>query len=83
MKLKYWNSEKQQFEDKFPANVSIGWCLEGNGFNNGYIVRRSYGGTRYSYSSMNSDNSQRVVALRDSETDQLVAIGFEDNVDFD
>ena len=32
---------------------------------------------------MNSDNSQRVVALRDSETDQLVAIGFEDNVDFD
>lgn len=83
VKLKYWNSEKQQFEDKFPANVSIGWCLEGNGFNNGDIVRRSYGGTRYSYSSMNSDNSQRVVALRDSETDQLVAIGFEDNVDFD
>ncbi|MBD9093849.1 MAG: LruC domain-containing protein [Bacteroides oleiciplenus] len=83
VKLKYWNSEKKQFEDKFPAGVTIGWCLEGNGFSKGDIVKRSYGGTRYSYSSMNSDNSQRVVALRDSETDQLVAIGFEDNVDFD
>ncbi|WP_294612298.1 LruC domain-containing protein [uncultured Bacteroides sp.] len=83
VKLKYWNSDKKQFEDKFPAGVTIGWCLEGNGFSKGDIVKRSYGGTRYSYSSMNSDNSQRVVALRDSETDQLVAIGFEDNTDFD
>lgn len=83
VKLKYWNSEKEQFEDKFPAGVSIGWCLEGNGFVKGNIVRQGYGGTRYSYDSMNSDNSQRVVALRDSETDQLVAIGFEDNTDFD
>jgi hypothetical protein len=32
---------------------------------------------------MNYDNSQRVVALRDGGTDQIVAIGFEDNVDFD
>ena len=84
VKLKYWNSEKQQFEDKFPAGVTVGWCLEGNGFNKGNIVRHSYvGEPRYSYSAMNSDNKQRVVALRDKGTDQLVAIGFEDNKDLD
>ncbi len=35
MKLKYWNKSTQQFEDKFPAGVTLGWCLEGMGFNNG------------------------------------------------
>ncbi|MEI3460359.1 MAG: DUF4114 domain-containing protein [Bacteroides cellulosilyticus] len=73
---------KQQFEDKFPAGVTVGWCLEGNGFNKGNIVQHCYvGESRYSYSAMNSDNAQRVVALRDKGTDQLVAIGFEDNKD--
>ena len=47
-------------------------------------MRHSYvGEPRYSYSAMNSDNKQRVVALRDKGTDQLVAIGFEDNKDLD
>ena len=32
---------------------------------------------------MNSDNEQRVVALRDGGTNQIIAIGFEDNTDYD
>lgn len=78
VKLKYWNEAAGQFEDKFPAGVTVGWCLEGAAFAEGNIIRQSWAGTRYSYSSMNSDNLQRVVALRDGSTDQIVAIGFED-----
>lgn len=81
VKLKYWNQATQQFEDKFPAGVTIGWCLEGQGFDAGKLVSRY--DTRYSYSSMNKDSKQRVVALRDSESDKIVAIGFEDNKDND
>ena len=81
VKLKYWNQAEQKFENKFPAGVTVGWCLQAMGFNSGNIVNGM--GIRYSYSSMNSDNSQRVVALRDGSTDQIVAIGFEDNTDFD
>lgn len=83
VKLKYWNEATQQFEDEFPAGVTIGWCLEGASFKDGTVKRESYAGTRYSYSSLNSDNEQRVVALRDGGTDQIVAIGFEDKSDFD
>lgn len=83
IKLKYWNNEKQQFENKFPKGVNIGWYLEGNSFNNGNIEKVSYATTRYSYNSLNPKDSQpRVVALRHSTTDQLVAIGFEDSEDF-
>ena len=83
VKLKYWNEAAQQFEDEFPEGVTIGWWLEGASFKDGNVGRQSYAGTRYSYSSLNSDNEQRVVALRDGSTDQIVAIGFEDNKDFD
>lgn len=81
VKLKYWNADKRQFEDKFPAGISVGWCLQGMGFKDGNIVKGQ--GTRYSYSSMNKGNTQCVVALRHSETDQIVAIGFEDNMGYD
>lgn len=83
VKLKYWNESTGLFEDKFPAGVTVGWCLEGAAFAEGNIVKQSFASTRYSYSSLNSDNSQRVVALRDGNTDQIVAIGFEDNKDLD
>lgn len=87
VKLKYWNKNTQQFEDKFPANITIGLCLEGNGFDLGTknIVKRNYIGftTRYSYNSMNADGRQHIVALRDgSGTNQTVVIGFEDNNDY-
>lgn len=81
VKLKYWNEAEQKFEDKFPAGVTVGWCLQAMGFNKGNIVNGM--GIRYSYSSMNSDNAQRVVALREKSSDQIVAIGFEDNKDYD
>lgn len=81
VKLKYWNAAEQQFEDKFPAGVTVGWCLQANSFKNGNIAKGQ--GIRYSYSEMNSDKKQRVVALRDSDSDQIVAIGFEDNTDCD
>lgn len=81
VKLKYWNEAEQKFEDKFPAGVTVGWSLQANAFKSGDILKGV--GIRYSYSTMNYDNSQRVVALRDGGTDQIVAIGFEDNVDFD
>lgn len=77
VKLKYWNEKEQQFQDKFPAGVTVGWCLEGQGFADGNLVSKRP--TCYSYSSMNKDNVQYVVALRDSNSDRLVAIGFEDN----
>jgi len=83
VKLKYWNETTQQFEDEFPAGVTIGWCLEGASFKDGTVKREAYAGTRYSYSSLNTDNEQRVVALRDGSTDQIVAIGFEDKIDLD
>lgn len=81
VKLKYWNESAQQFEDKFPAGVTLGWCLEGMAFDKGNIKKKR--NTCFSYSSMNSDNAQRVVALRDGGTNQIVAIGFEDNNDYD
>lgn len=81
VKLKYWDGTK--FEDEFPAGVTIGWCLEGFGFEKGDIIRQKYAGTRYSYDTMNEDKAQRVVALRDADSDQIVAIGFEDNTDYD
>lgn len=81
MKLKYWNETTGQFESKFPEGVTLGWCLEGMGFDQGNIKQKGY--SRYSYSSMNGDDIQRVVALRDGDTNQIVAIGFEDNKDQD
>lgn len=94
VKLKYWNDKTKQYEDKFPAGVTIGWCLQGMGFQNktekgntlGDIV---YGqGTRYSTKDLNKPGKdglkkQRTVALRDTESNQIVAIGFEDNIDMD
>lgn len=81
VKLKYWNENTQKFEDKFPAGVTVGWCLQAMSFSNGNIGKGL--GIRYSYSELNDQNKQRVVALRDSNSDQIVAIGFEDNTDYD
>lgn len=92
VKLKYWNKDTKQFEDKFPAGTTVGWCLQGMGFKGvdskdtkviGNIEKGM--GTRYSYSDMNSEKLkiQHVVALRYQKTNQTVAIGFEDNNDQD
>ena len=89
VKLKYWNEEKKEYEDEFPAGVTIGWCLQGMGFrdkplgkdNKADIVKGM--GARYSTRVFNSDEKQRTVSLRDSQSNRIVAIGFEDNVDLD
>lgn len=89
VKLKYWNEEKKIYEDEFPEGVTIGWCLQGMGFRNkplgtdktGDIVKGM--GARYSTRVFNSDGKQRTVALRDRQSNRIVAIGFEDNIDLD
>ena len=79
VQLKYWDGTK--FVDEFPAGITIGWFLQGMGFNNGALVKGM--GTRYSTQNLNENNKQRAVSLRDRESNQIVAIGFEDNVDYD
>lgn len=90
VKLKYWNKEKEVYEDEFPAGVTIGWCLQGMGFkskltgNTEKIADIVKGmGPRYSTQSLNSDGKQRTVSLRDETSGKIVAIGFEDNKDMD
>lgn len=94
VKLKYWNEDKNQFEDKFPAGVTIGWCLQGMGFRNKPLDGHVQGdlvtgmGTRYSTTGLNEAGKdglkrQRTVSLREEPSNQIVAIGFEDNIDLD
>lgn len=40
-------------------------------------------GPRYSIRNLNTNNTQRTISLRDSQSGQIVAVGFEDNIDFD
>jgi LruC domain-containing protein len=81
VKLKYWNGTT--FEDKFPKGITIGLCIESNGFEKtADIKRKGYTGTYYSHSSMNKDGKQHTVALRTGTTNQTVTIGFEDKADF-
>lgn len=94
VKLKYWNETKGEYEDKFPAGVTIGWCLQGMGFREKPLKGDLQGdlvagmGTRYSTTELNAPGKdgkkrQRTVSLRDTESNQIVAIGFEDNIDLD
>ena len=94
VKLKYWNEKEGKFEEKFPAGITIGWCLQGMGFRSKPLDEYVQGdlvqgmGTRYSTTILNKAGSdgikrQRTVSLRDTESNQIVAIGFEDNIDLD
>lgn len=82
VQLKYWDGEK--FNDEFPAGVSIGWWLEGMGFNanTGNIAIQNKGRfARFSTDRLNADGERRTVALLDPRSRKIVAIGFEDNID--
>lgn len=87
VQLKYWNDATGEFEEEFPEGVTIGWCLQGMGFQTkpetqlADIVNGM--GIRYSTTNLNKDGKQRTVSLRDAKSNQIVAIGFEDNIDFD
>lgn len=82
VQLKYWDGEK--FNDEFPAGVSIGWWLEGMGFNadTGDIAIQNKGRfARFSSDHLNTDGERRTIALLDPRSKKIVAIGFEDNID--
>lgn len=84
IQLKYWDGTK--FEEEFPAGTSIGFCLMTHGFSKGNIkIYPSFPTLRYSNPLFNPQVDdkymQRSVALRDPATG-LIAIGFEDNVDW-
>lgn len=91
IQLKYWDGEK--YVDEFPKGVTIGWCLQAMGFKNSDDKNDSRGdivkgmGIRYSTTDLNEIKDgvkrQRTVSLRDKESKQIVAIGFEDNIDND
>ena len=94
VKLKYWNEDTGKFEDKFPKGVTIGWYLQGMGFRSTPSNGDSQGdlvkgmGPRYSTTILNEPGKdgvqrQRTISLRDSKSNQIVAIGFEDNIDLD
>lgn len=79
VQLKYWDGK--QFHDEFPAGISIGWFLEGMGFEReqgGNVVEKN---SRYSITALNQDGKQRTVSLKEKNSTQIVAVGFEDNTD--
>lgn len=86
--LKYWDGEK--YNDEFPAGVTIGWWLEAQGFGTNGIPNvnsdkdergKDRGNSRFSLAHLNKDNTQRCVSLKEPESNQILAIGFEDNID--
>lgn len=82
VQLKYWDGEK--FNDEFPAGVSIGWWLEGMGFNantSDIAIQNKGKFARFSTDRLNADGERRTVALLDPRSRKIVAIGFEDNID--
>lgn len=77
VKLKYWNKDKEEYEDDFPAGTHIGWILLGNAYNNSGKAT-----LRYSNPIYNEDNGQqRSVLLSDRELDNCFFMAMEDNVD--
>lgn len=73
------------FVDEFPAGYSIGFAMIVNGFDNGNINNGVE--TIYSDYKLNQDiygtAGQRAVALFEPGTNQMIALGFEDNPGYD
>ncbi|MDR0969425.1 MAG: LruC domain-containing protein [Lentimicrobiaceae bacterium] len=72
------------FVDEFPAGYSIGFALVINGFNNGNVNA----GLGTIYSDHNNPitygtEGQRTVALFEPGTNQMIALGFEDDPSYD
>ena len=79
VELKYWNEEKQQFEEEFPENTVIGWFIIAAGFRGTQVSDNNF--VFYSIPELNTNEEpgyrQHNVALYD-ENRKIVAIGFED-----
>lgn len=74
--LRYWNEETGEYQENFPAGVSIGWILLPNAFQNGPVKVNLH--PCYSNPIYNEEGEQRLVALVDSESNSLISLGFED-----
>lgn len=81
IQLKYWDGES--FKEEFPENVSIGWVILSNCFNEGNIKPASSSKEGYSTPSLNKDGKTRTVSLRTQRDNKSIIIGFEDNTDMD
>ena len=79
VQLKYYNAINDEFEDNFPAGVSIGWFIIGNGWKNRSVTEGNY--KHYSDNSLNIEEDDNLkkhsVLLHDKERD-LFLLGFED-----
>lgn len=78
--LKYWDGNK--YQDEFPAGVTIGWWMQGMGYQTGGGITLKGSVERFSLPHLNSDGVQRCVSLKEPNSNQVVAIGFEDNNDY-
>ena len=64
--MKYWNEKEGKFEEKFPAGITIGWCLQGMGFRSKPLDEYVQGdlvqgmGTRYSTTILNKAGSDGI-----------------------
>ena len=80
--LKYWNGT--EYVDEIPAGVSIGFWLEGMGFNqnNGNVgYHNSTYRSRFSTKALNPSGEQYSVAFMNKTNTNIVAASFEDNLD--
>ena len=93
IKLKYWNEDTQEYERQISCR-SHNWLVPARyGIQEQTHLRKQIKtkwaniikgmGARYSTRNLNTNNTQRTVSLRDSKSGQIVAVGFEDNIDFD
>lgn len=81
IQLRYWNKETNQFEDEFPAGVTIGWGVSSNAFKDGNIGNSGGNHNYYSINALNTrsgdEGNQHTIAMFDKKNTS-VAIGIED-----
>lgn len=81
IQLRYWNKDAQQFEDEFPAGVTIGWGVSSSAFINGNIGNSQGNHNYYSVSALNTrsgdEGNQHTIAIFDKENNSVI-IGIED-----
>ena len=81
VQLKYWDGNK--YQDEFPGGVTIGWWLYGMTYQTGGNIKLTDSKyDRYSLPHLNPDGVQRCISLKEPDSNQIVAIGFEDNDDY-
>lgn len=81
VQLRYWNKDTDQFEDEFPAGVTIGWGISSSAFRNGNIGNSAGNHNYYSVQALNNrsgdEGNPHSIALFDKENNAVV-VGIED-----